>query len=264
MISSYQAAQLHMEKARSKAKGRPMKGAGWRLFQDGDEYVVTLYDVQIGRFLPDNTFMFSTNGESAHPVAHTLSTAMHRNLPFHWARFDKRCYRVDHITNVPDSRTYLHFQQPTNAPQVYDGLKFDMFTGKCLNYMPDLKPTVNPEKRKEWLAASQAWRRKLKVLARIGVLDEIVAAERANPTPYQHKPRWGRDEWLDKLYKAIKDNDCSTDILRLLAASEVSAFYNSTGAAFYEAIEKLVKTHSRELRIRFGALEGGTDDKFRF
>lgn len=264
MISSYKAAQLHMEKAQSKAKGRPMKSAGWRLFQDGDEYVVTVYKVQVGRFLPDNTFMFSLSGRTAYPIAQTLSGTMSRNLPFQWARVASKVYRVDYTTDIPHHRSWDHFQQPTNAPMVYDGLKFDLFTGKCLNYRPDHKRTADPERRKEWLAASQAWKRKLKVLARIGVLDEIVAAERANPTPYQHKPRWNHDEWLDKLYKAIKDNDCSTDILRLFAASEVSTFFNNTGAAFYKAIDKVIRNRSVELRRRFGVFKGDVDDKFRF
>lgn len=263
MISSYKAAQLHMEKARSKAKGRPMKGTGWRLYQDGDEYVVAVYDVQVGRFLSDNTFMFTLTGNTAHPVAQTLSGTMHRNLPFHWVRYAFKAYRVDHILNLPDRYVWAHFQKPTNAPAVYDGLKFDLTTGRCLNPRPDHKREADPERRKEWLAASRAWKRKLKVIARIGGLDGLIAAEKANPTTWPDRPRWGLDEWLDILYKAIKDGDCGVDLLRMFVASETHTWETPTSMQVYERIVKIVSNQSVELRHRFGVFKGDVDDKFR-
>lgn len=256
MISSYKAAQLHMEKARSKAKGRPMNGAGWRLFQDGDEYVVTVYDVQVGRFLPDNTFMFTRTGEEAYRVAHTLSSAMHRNLPFHWARVGKKKYRVDHEANMPHQRVWEHFHTPTNSPMVYDGLKFDLYTGKCLNYLPDAKRTVDPERRKEWLAASRAWKRKLKAAARVGVFDGLIAEEKRNTTSWADRPRWNQEEWLDILYKAIKTGDCSTDLLRMFVASGTRSWHTPTSMEMYEHIDRVVKSQSVELRKRFGVFKG--------
>lgn len=262
MISSYNAAALHMEKARNKAKGRPMKGQGWRMFQDGDEYVVTVHDTQIGRFLPDNTFMFAVNGVQAYRVAHTLSGTMSRNLPFHWARYAVKAYRVDHNANMNGS-AWKHFTSPTNAPAVYDGLKFDLYTGKCLNYLPDFKRKVDPERRKEWLAASRAWKRKLKVMARVGVFDGLIAAEKANLTAWQHRPRWNREEYLDILYKAIKDGDCSVDLLRMFVASETNSWETLTSMQMYERIDKIISNQSVELRRRFGVFKGDFDDTFR-
>ena len=261
MISSYQAAALHMSKARSKAKGRPMKGTGWRIYQDGNEYVVMAHGEQVGRFLPDNTFMFSLTGEKAHGIAHTLSGTMHRNIPFVWARVAHKTYRVDHTSNLPRTRVWAHFNKPTNAPMVYDGLKFDLFTGKCLNYLPDFKRKVDPERRKDWLGASRAWKRKLKVIARIGGLDGLIADEKKDRTPWQNKPRWHQEEWLDILYKAIKTGDCSVDLLRMFVASETNSWETPTSMQMYERIEKVVKAQSIELRKRFGVFEGEVDDK---
>lgn len=255
MISSYEAAVLHMEKARNKAKGRPMKGAGWRLFQDGDEYVVTVQDTQIGRFLPDNTFMFAVNGLQAYRVAHTLSGTMRRNLPFHWARYAFKAYRVDHDANMT-TQAWKHFTSPTNAPAVYDGLKFDLFTGKCLNPRPDHKRVTDPEKRKEWLAAVRSWKRKLKVIARIGGLDGLIAQERKDPTSWADKPQWDKDQWLDILYKAIKTGDCSTDLLRMFIASETKIWETPTSMQMYERIDKIIGNQSVELRRRFGVFKG--------
>jgi hypothetical protein len=262
MISSYKAAQLHMEKARNKAKGRPMKGAGWRLFQDGDEYVVTVSKTQIGRFLPDNTFMFTVSGVEAYPVSYTLSGTMHRNLPFHWARVANKVYRVDHEANMT-TQVWDHFQQPTNAPQVYDGLKFDLTTGRCLNYKPDYKREVDLDRRKEWLAASAAWKRKLKVIARIGGLDSFITHEKQNPTGWREKPKWGMDEWLDILYKAIKDGDCSPELLSMFAASEVSPWNPCTSMQLYESIDRITKNQSVELRRRFGVFKEAANEKIR-
>jgi len=256
MISSYKSAQLHMEKARSKAKGRPMKGAGWRLFQDGDEYVVTAHDLQVGRFLPDNTFMFTLTGESAYRVAHTLSGTMRRNLPFEWCRAGYKKYRVDHHANLPTRRVWEHFLKPTNAPMLYNGLKFDLYTGQCLNYLPDFKRKVDPDRRKEWLAASRAWKRKLKAAARVGVFDGLIAQELKKRTSWADRPQWNKTEWLDILYKAIKTGDCSVDLLRMFVASETSTWDTPTSMQMYERIEKVVKAQSIELRKRFGVFEG--------
>jgi hypothetical protein len=256
MISSYKAAQLHMEKARSKAKGRPMKGNGWRLFQDGNEYVVTAYDVWVGRFLPDNTFMFTMTGERAHRVAHTLSATMHRNLPFHWARCGHMAYRVDHEANLPDRYPWEHFKRPTNAPQVYEGLKFDLHTGECLNYLPDAKRVADPDRRKAWLVALRKWKRKLKVAARIGVFDGLIAQEKADPTTWLDIPRWNKKEYLDILYTAIKNEDCGTDLLRMFVASGTPSWSTPTSMEMYAHIDKVVGSQSVELRMRFGVFKG--------
>ena len=256
MISSYQAAQEHMSRARNKDKGRPMKGEGWRLFEDGDQYVVKLYDREVGRFHPDNTFVFSLSGIAAYPVAQSLSATMHRNLPFRWVRFAKAKYRVEHTNNIPVTHWYAHFNKPTNAPEVYIGLSFDLFTGKCLNYKPDYKPKIDPVRRKAWLAASKAWKRKLKTMARLGVFDTLIAAEAADRTPYSQRANWGHDYHLDILYNAIKDGDCNTDLLRMLVASMYTPWGPLSSDDVYERIEKLVASHSTELRKRFGVFKG--------
>jgi hypothetical protein len=260
MISSYKAAQLYMEKARNKAKGRPMKGAGWRLFQEGDMYVVRVYGDEVGLFLPDNTFQFSPNAAMAYRIAHTLSGTMHRNLPFRWARVGHKKYRVEHRANL-DLGGGFHWEwmrTPTNSPLVYPGLTFDLTTGKCLNPKPDeaFKPKVNEANRKVWLAALRAWKRKLKVAARLGAFDKLIAEERASPTGWVDRPVWNDPKELDILYKAIKDCDCGTDLIRMFAASEVNIWGSASNSMdLYERIEKVVKNQSIELRKRFGAIE---------
>ena len=261
MISSYEAAVLHMEKARSKAKGRPMKGAGWRLHIDYREYVVTLQDHEIGRFLPNNTFVFTTTGERAYPVAMILSGTMHRNLPFYWQRVDHKKYRVEHRGEaIGNGYGYVHLT--SESPQLYNGLTFDLYTGRCLNPLPDAKRRADPDRRKEWLAASRAWKRKLKVIARLGVLDPLIADEKKNPTSWRDKPKWGQDQWLDILYKAIKDGDCNTDLIRMFVATEVTPWNSCTSMQMYDRIDRVIKSQSVALRTRFGVFEEGTDDKF--
>jgi hypothetical protein len=266
MISSYEAAALHMAKARSKHLGRPMKSQGWRLFQDGDEYVVEARRVQIGRFLPDNTFLFTTDGDRVYRVAAAISGTINRNLPFHWRRVGMKKYRVNHRNNVVyagNSGYVAEFEHDAPAPQVYDGLAFNLFTGKCLNYRPDTKPEIDPDRRKEWLAASGVWKRKLKVMARLGVFDKLIADERAKPTPWQNQPRWHTDEWVDILYKAIKDNDHNTGLLRAFVAGAVTPWGQPKSSMdMYEAVDRTVKAKSVELRQRFGVFKGKPDDKF--
>jgi hypothetical protein len=258
MISSYKAAQLHMEKARDKAKGRPMKGSGWRLFQDGDEYVVTTCGEQVGRFLPDNTFQFSPNGAMARRTAPTLSGTMHRNLPFAWARAGEKMYRVEHRANFEgEGWRWDWMRQPTNAPLVYPGLTFDLTTGKCLNPKPDaaFKPEVDPERRKVWLAALRAWKRQVKIAARLGVFDPLMAANRANPPGWHDRPDWREEKYLDILYTAIKDGRCDTDLLRMFVDARVTQYTPPlTSMEMFGEVERVVAMSSVALRKRFGVL----------
>jgi hypothetical protein len=258
MISSYKAAQLHMEKARDKAKGRPMKGSGWRLFQEGDMYVVRVWGDEIGLFLSDNTFQFSPNGAMARRTAPTLSATMHRNLPFAWARVGGKMYRVEHRANLDGERwRWDWMRQPTNAPLVYPGLTFDLTTGKCLNPKPDaaFKPEVDPERRKVWLAALRAWKRQVKIAARLGVFDPLMAANRANPPCWYDRPNWSEEIYLDILYTAIKDGRCDTDLLRMFVDAKVTQYTPPlTSMDMFEEVERVVAVSSVALRKRFGVL----------
>ena len=251
MISTYEAAKRYMSKARNASTGRAMKSSNWRMYQDGNEYVVYAYKVMVGRFLPDNTFMFTLDGSKAHRIAQTLSITIDRNLPFGWQRCGKQTYRVDHRDNI-DGR--LH----TSAPQVYDGLRFDLFTGKCLNYKSDLTQRVNPDRRKEWLAACKAWKRKLRVAARLGAFDALIREELADRTSWTARVQWNSKQGIDTLYKVIKDNDCSVEVMRMFVASSTGRFGwpAQTSQEIYACMDKIVTANSVELRKRFGVFEG--------
>jgi len=255
MISTYEAAKQYMDKARRPSNGLVMASNGWRLYQDGNEYVVNVRGVQIGRFLPDNTFMFTLTGGKAYSIAQTLGVTMNRNLPFEWKRCAKSTYRVDHRRNIGVS-PWEHFETPTNAPQVYDGLRFDLTTGMCLNYKPDLVQRINPDRRKEWLAACKAWKRKVKVAARVGAFDALIRAEAADRTPWTERVRWNTTQGVDILYKAIKDNDCSVELMRMFVAGATAYSGGTTSESVYAYIEKLIDTNSIALRKRFGVFEG--------
>jgi hypothetical protein len=160
-------------------------------------------------------------------------------------------YRVDHRNNI-DGR--LH----TSAPQVYDGLRFDLFTGKCLNYKSDLTQRVNPDRRKEWLAACKAWKRKLRVAARLGAFDALIREELADRTSWTARVQWNSKQGIDTLYKVIKDNDCSVEVMRMFVASSTGRFGwpAQTSQEIYACMDKIVTANSVELRKRFGVFEG--------
>lgn len=258
MISSYQAAQKHMGKARNPSAGRTMASWHWRLHQNGDEYVVTVHEVQVGRFLPDNTFVFDLTSDRAYPIAQTMSSAISRNLPFEWKRYGKANYRVDYWLNIKAS-IREHFTAPTSAPQLYKGLRFDLRTGECLNYRSDMVRRVIPERRREWLAASKAWKQKLRAAARLGVFDRLAAAERLNRTPWTERTRWNSEQGLDILYKAIKDNDCNATLLQMFVATVPEPWVHSS-PQIYEYVEKIINNQSTALRQRFGVFEEGPEN----
>jgi hypothetical protein len=252
MISTYDAAKKYMSRARSPLCGRALTSVAWRLSQCGSEYAVTVYGVEVGRFFPDNTFMFTLDGSKAHRVAQTLSITLHRNLPFWWQRFGKQLYRVNH-------HNHTNGRILKSAPQVYDGLRFDLSTGECLNYKPDPTQRVNPDRRKEWLAACKTWKRKMKVAARLGAFDALIRQEMTDRTPWAHRIRWRTKQGIDTLYKVIKDNDCSVEAMRMFVIGMIDTtgyFSGLTSQDVYTYIERLVNNNSIELRKRFGVFEG--------
>ena len=115
---------------------------------------------------------------------------------------------------------------------------------------------VDVGRREVWLAARTAWDHKLMVAARVGVFDELLAQEQRDRTPWQDRPVWSKDKWLDILYKAIKDGDCSADLLRMFVASEWSSWGRPTSMQMYKHIRMIVHLQHTELQERFGVFTG--------
>lgn len=265
MISSYSEALAVFNTARWPNKGKPLNN--WaRMFKMADKsLVVEVYGTTMFKFHPDNTFEFLCDRTQARRYAVTLSQALHRHLLFTWNRRAMGVYEVQHVT--PDVFTgdwYARANKIKAIPkhEVYQGLKYDLTTGKCLNAkLPEIL-TVLPEKRKVWLRKIKAFNKALQVRAKIGVLDRIVEqvqAERdANPRQWE-APNWDSPEWFAVWTKAIDTGEIPIPFLKGLVQTTRYGWRNTTTQhrvkETLNVAKQLQRTYSRDLRRHFGVFE---------
>jgi hypothetical protein len=247
-ITTYAKAAAHMERARSVAKGRPMARSGWRMFKDGDEYVVTVYDTQVGRFLPNNTFLFTMSTEHAYSVQNTLSAIMQMNIPFYWRRKSKMRYCVLHIQQCKHGY-YTDMKSP-DTPEYYEGIAFDLTTGECLNKRERAPVRTIAEKQKEWLAAKRKWLTVMRTIARIGGFDDLLRDPRTS-----YIGPWSKPAQLHRLYEIIRDCDCSPAVVKMFVASG----YATNASEVMNNVESIVRMNTLELRKKFGAAVEGQE-----
>ena len=255
-INSYAEAQAFMARARSPEKGRQHTTFS-RWFPDGDGYVLHVHSYPFLRITPDNVLEFLITPEMGRKLSNTVSGWLYNVVPFSWHRVDMGRYRVDSLAALQKrmaGRWPTH-KEINQAPELFAGIKFDMATGECLNARPDIKHTVIPEARKAWLSALRNWKRKLKVAARVGAFDNLIAEEKRNPTSWDKQPVWSVDKELDILYNAIKTGDINVDLMRMLVVSKTDRWSTPTSMDVFAHAETIVKQHSLQLRKRFGVFE---------
>ena len=257
-LVSFKVVKAFVSRARSPQKGRQHTTFG-RWFPDGDGYRLDVHGLPFIRVSPDNTLEFLMTPEEGRRVSSTVSGWLTNIVPFVWFRVDTCRYRVDSIKNVQKrmvGRWPTH-REINQAPELFAGIKFDMATGECLNPRPDLKHTVIPEARKAWLSALRKWKRKVKVMARLGAFDSLIAEEKRNPTKWNEKPNWVADKELDILYNAINTGDTDIALMRMFVASKTDRWSTPTGMDVFEHIESTIKQQSVQLRKRFGVFAEG-------
>lgn len=236
MFKSYAAAKAYTEQARNPSVGRPLWSRGWRTVMRDEDCAITLHDTEVGRYKPDNTFVFTLSDDDLSKVRYSLSSTGDQNTLFNFARLSPERFRVYVVGS--------HEQ-----PEYFAGLTYDLTAGGWTNARPDLHTLALPEKRREWLRALREWKRSVKTLARLGVLERI----HKDPTFYRAA---SKADTLDKLYEMILARDVSPESLGLLIGCLF--YWDSTpdSNAIYEEIERLVAAHSYGLRKRFGVFGG--------
>jgi hypothetical protein len=240
MITTYEQAEAFFAKARDVSKGRPLHSYAWRLHKDGDCYPVWVQGQPLGRYNPDNTFVFTMPDTTLRRFSQSISATADRNLPFRVVRLSPERFRV--------ASTYLG-EAVADGPEYFAGLTYDLTNRRWVNARPDALSRVNKEARREWLRALKAWKRTVKTLARLGVLERI---EPDRGAPYIYS-----DAGVDKLYKIIATNDVSEASLAWVKGNLVAYYGPYEGVGYlYGCIENLLSRHSFSLRKRFGVFDG--------
>lgn len=177
-INSYEEAHALFAKARKPEAGKPLGSHGWRMFKDGDEYVVNCYATQVARILPNNTLRVCLSRNPPISVVQTV----HRVLRIEFRRAGRGRYRVH-----ADGGDFALSGQ----------LVVDLGSGLAVGYR-EPEVVVNADARKEWLRNSAALKRHLKVIAKLGVFTTKVDELRNGP-----RPRWSFPAWMSRASREL-------------------------------------------------------------
>jgi len=258
-IHSYEGVKKYFATCRNPEKGKPLKS--WaRIFKRDDDYIICCDGVDVLKITPDNKLTFLIDGVQGRTIGQTLASSLHRAVPIAWSRVSTNRYRVIHLLAAEKTGKSL-WQSLKTAPELFEGITFDLTTGECVNARKDLKESIRPEIRKEWLRKLRVFKRNIKLRAKMGVIDGLIKQmreERDNSGNGFRRPDWNSPPWFDLLYNSISNEECSTELLRgLIASSGYAAWYMSmpTSNHVVGLSDTLLNQLSIALREKFGVFD---------
>ena len=259
------------------------------------------------RITPDNIVEFVAPAQAVWQHSQSIVSSSYRWIPFMFERHKKGLYRVQHtgshakqlvsemetwfknkleqakklsdnvsedICNDFKSACYMatwnvQSKMMKESPAYFQGLKFNIITGECLNRRPDDKFVENVDKRKVWRQALAKFKRGIKARAKVRAFDPLIEkvwAERQGQSQYHWKqPDWSSQPWLDLLEKSIRDNEFSKELLIGFCSTPPSGYYQQskpTSKEVFDGVHKILTDMSVELRRRFNVFEKeGHDEK---
>ena len=266
------------------------------------------------RITPDNIVEFVAPPSVVWQHSQSIVSSAYRWIPFMFERHKKGLYRVQHtghhakamvkrveewyknqlakaemlsdnvgeaICNDFKSSCYMssysiQSRMMKESPAYFQGLKFNIITGECLNRRPDDKFVEKADERKVWRQALAKFKRGIKARAKVRAFDPLIEkvwAERQGQSTYHWKqPDWSSQPWLDLLEKSIRDNEFSKELLIGFCSTPSSGYYQQskpTSKEVFDGVHKILTDMSVELRRRFDVFEKeGHDekreDKYRF
>jgi hypothetical protein len=253
-IESYEQLSDVYSRCRKPLEGKML--SGWlRARKNNDAFILGMLnwngkDVEFATLSKDNILEFTADVGAMRRISITLAQALHRAIGIRWNRVATGRYEVvtyaNHITK--------------SVSEFRKGLKINIISGEILNPYIRNKEVADTDAKKVWLRSLKEYKKGLKARARLGVLDTIITTvlnERSASNGWS-EPNWFSDEWIDKLYLAIRDHDFNTDMLtaycrssRRLHWTRPDVTANSTLAGF----DQIVKDLSLQLRTKFGVFK---------
>jgi len=280
-VKTYAQVKEFFERARFPEKGKPLRAWARVHKRDNKAYGVDNWTGEFCRFMPsrsniapDGKCVFTATVEEVWRSSHTLTGALHRALPFHILRVGKGRYRIAHVDKILkelgsdsyDDDGWASYYLPDtwvkkNAPEYFQGITFDLFTGECLNARPDDELIVIAEKRLVWLRALRKFKAGIKVRAKMNVFEGIsdtIEREKTKRDTHHSMPDWSTKHYHKLLYTSIRDCKFSPELLKGIAESNATYYWNwtrPTPAAVIDTVKKICDTRSVDLRREFGVFE---------
>ena len=260
-LLSYEATKAVFATARKPAAGKPL-GSKWRLFKDGDEFVLNVEGSQIARILPDNTLRFTTSVPSSSAVM-----GVYKVLPVMFHRRSKDHYRV-HVRRSGGNHTYLSSydltswkDRGTKGHRLYDGLTVSLPDRKVVDYKEPTRE-VDVDARKEWLRKSKALKTYLKTIAKLGgfvaAYDQLVAH-----TKEQDMFRWEYgslfsltegEEDLATIISALNGGDTRLLVQRVGESMYRNFYHQPSTTEQLQHIDSIFASNSLVLRKALGVI----------
>lgn len=249
-LNSYTQAAATFAKARKPSEGKPLLTRGWRLFKDGDEYVVYHRSAQVARFLPDNTLRLLV---PAIGVSYDMPHTIHHALPMRYVRRSAAHYRVHPF--VSGSSTEEHESIP-DGYRLYDGLTIDLTTRLAPNYR-EPQIVTDPVARRDWLAKSKALKTYLKTIAKLGGFTARIEAIQADAS----QKRWTAPsmihsvpENVETLLAALNGDGMEHVVQRVAEDMFRASFFTPSVAEQTKRIDTIINHHSLALRTALGVI----------
>jgi hypothetical protein len=202
---------------------------------------------------PDNIVTFVAPISAVRRNAQTLVGAFHRAMPLILLRVGTGRYRIAHVhefkKHVDSNWNYIWMR--SEAPEYFEGIQFDLTTGECLNRKPDILKQVDTEVRTDWIRKLRKFKHSMKVRAKLGVLDTLIAQAKAMTK--QH-PDWDSNEWQDAMVNAIKTGEIPNSLIIGFAQSALHRTWRAQGTTqeVLTEVTNICNTYSVQLRRKFG------------
>lgn len=247
-IRTYADAEKLFKTARTPSTGKPIRSFA-RILKDGNDYIIAVKGTNICRITPDNTLEFIAEVNTVRCNTFTLVGNLHSVIPIAIFRVATGRYRVEHSSMLIDLSQGRWPHMKNDAPEYFQGIKFDLTTGQCLNRREDMLKSVDTNKRKEWLRLLTRWNRGIKVRMKMGVFTGLIERRRIE----------GGSSYslTEPLYNAIIDGTHDTQLLYNIVLQASPTYWNRTTITpddVQRYIKNLQSAHSIYFRQQFGVL----------
>ena len=266
-------------KCRKPSKGRRISSA-FRLYKNTDTHAVTSYVVHLEgygskpfmRITPDNIVEFVATPEEVRHNSQSIVCSIQNWFPFAIERHKKGLYRVAHhktLDTIREQTKEYNYIIMRTQPAYYQGLKFNMVTGECLNRRATDRFIEKLEERKAWRKTLAKFKKGIKARAKVRALDPFISdvwARRQSQDRYHWKqPDWSSESWIGLLEKSMRDNVFPRELLIAFCMTPHTGYYQQdipTSSDVVKSVNKILNDLSIELRRRFGVFKSeGHDDR---
>jgi hypothetical protein len=266
IITSYEQAAAFFAGAKSPEKGRPLSRTMWRLFKDGDTYVVKCSTDEAVRITPDNVAtlhvgQYAPRKNVLWGLPKVTPIYIHKRSEGNYRVHIRRTYPTERYNKLSDFNLTGFTEFSRGGNRLFDGLEVDLSSGWVLNAVSD-NPEVDADARKKWLFNSAKLKRHLLVITRLGGFDALVqqVANAGNGTPLY---RWELPTLRDiskhpdrlALFVAALEGDKLQEFTYLVAQSMVACGECSDQAIQLAHINNIFTKNSVTLRVTLGVLK---------